>query len=141
MADAQNQMYNFPDFQVVGWGGVKQLKGLKESVFSSTLLPLLPDKTNPVSASSTGFLDGISFEEQMLKLRRLLTTTDLDPFQLQHRDALRSDAGFWRALAIPQEVPSWTAVTIAVLWGRDMGASLNTQWQWKETQSFLVFRF
>lgn len=77
------------------WGGVGwQLKGLKESVFSSTLLPLLPDKTNPVSASSTGFLDGISFEEQMLKLRRLLTTTDLDPFQLQHRDALRSDAGF-----------------------------------------------
>ena len=95
MADAQNQMYIFPDFQVVGWGGVKQLKGLKESVFSSTLLlPLLPDKTNPVSASSTGFLDGISFEEQMLKLRKLLTATDLDPFQLQHWDSLRSGAGF-----------------------------------------------
>lgn len=73
----------------------------------------------------TGFLDRILFEEQMLKLRKPLTTTGLHPFRLWHWGALRSDVWLLICPSLPHKVPSWTAVTAAVLRGRDTGARGN----------------
>lgn len=62
------------------WAG-EVLKGQTRLGLASSLLPpLLPDPNNsPVSASPTGLLDRILVEDQMLKLRKLLTTSGLIP--------------------------------------------------------------
>lgn len=100
------------------------------------LYPLVP----------TGFGVRILFEEQMLKLRKHLTTTGLDPFWLWHCDALRSDDWLLTCPSLLHKVPSWTQWQV-LSYGRgtsgpeEMEASLNPHWHLREAQSSLIFRF